>query len=392
MAPTFVSLFSGCGGFDLGFAQAGFRCTAAVDIDPAAASVHATNFKSPFLLHDLSSRLLPPLPGHPDVVIAGPPCQGFSTAGKRELYDPRNELLRIAGELAIRLRPKVFLLENVRGVISGLHKRHWEQLKGVLKKNYALAELCCLGTEMGVPQIRRRMVLMAWKRGRDVKIELPKLPAQDLRSALIGVEKVADHNPKLLHPGSRLFMIAKRIKEGQKLSNVRGGPSAVPTWEIPEVFGQVTAGEKKCLEALRVARRRFRLRRSGDADPVKPEFITMVAGHDVSADLMALLEKKYIRKIGDAFDLTHTFNGKFRRLRWNSPSLTVDTRFGSPRYFLHPEEQRGYTAREAARIQGFPDEFVFEGTDSTRFRLIGNAVPPPLARSLATFVRGAFLT
>ncbi|MFZ0932431.1 MAG: DNA cytosine methyltransferase [Syntrophobacteraceae bacterium] len=391
MEPTFVSLFSGCGGFDLGFTEAGFRCLTAVDVEPAAARVHVKNFQASFLLHDLSSKTLPGLSVRPDVLIAGPPCQGFSTAGKREFDDPRNELLRTAGELALALKPKVFVLENVRGVISGSHKQYWDRLKHTLKDKYEVEELCCLGTEMGVPQIRKRMVLLAWERGREVRIEIQKLEAGDLRSALLGVENVPDHIPKFLPPNSKLLLIAKKIKQGQKLSNVRGGTNAIPTWEIPEVFGQVTNGEKRCLEALRAARRRFRLRPFGDADPVGLELISEVAGYDVSKEIASLLEKHYVRKMNGALDLTHTFNGKFRRLHWDRPSLTVDTRFGSPRYFLHPEQHRGFTSREAARIQGFPDSFVFEGSDSERFRLIGNAVPPPLAKLIATFIRDAFL-
>ena len=72
-------------------------------------------------------------------------------------------------------------------------------------------------------------------------------------------------------------------------------------------------------------------------------------------------------------------------MSWDKPSHTVDTRFGAPRYFLHPNEHRGFTVREAARIQGFPDDYVFHGDEKFQYRLIGNAVPPPLARLAAEF-------
>src|SRR5258708_3791391 len=106
---------------------------------------------------------------------------------------------------------------------------------------------------------------------------------------------------------------------------------------------------------------------------------------------MGLIAKNYIRRVGDCFDLVHTFNGKFRRLRWDQPSLTVDTRFSSPRYFLHPEEQRGFTIREAARIQGFPDDFIFFGESKAQIRHIGNAVPPPVAYQLADLIYNGLL-
>ena len=98
-----------------------------------------------------------------------------------------------------------------------------------------------------------------------------------------------------------------------------------------------------------------------------------------------LLRKGYIRRTGDAYDLAGTFNGKFRRLSWNEPSCTVDTRFGAPRYFLHPDKERGFTVREAARIQGFDDQYVFIGEKNAQYRLIGNAVPPPLGNLAADY-------
>lgn len=101
----------------------------------------------------------------------------------------------------------------------------------------------------------------------------------------------------------------------------------------------------------------------------------------------SLIHKGYIRRTGDECDLVGTFNGKYRRLSWSEPSYTVDTRFGAPRYFLHPDEQRGFTVREAARIQGFRDDYIFHGNEAAQYRVIGNAVPPPLAVQAAEFTR-----
>ncbi len=98
-----------------------------------------------------------------------------------------------------------------------------------------------------------------------------------------------------------------------------------------------------------------------------------------------------MREIGDTHDLTGAFNGKYRRLSWDKPSNTVDTRFGSPTYFLHPEEQRGFTVREAARIQGFPDSFIFSGTEKEQYQMVGNAVPPPMAKKIALQIRKLLL-
>ena len=99
-----------------------------------------------------------------------------------------------------------------------------------------------------------------------------------------------------------------------------------------------------------------------------------------------LIAKGYLRRVEEGIDLVGTFNSKFRRLAWDKPSCTVDTRFGAPRYFLHPSQQRGFTVQEAARIQGFPDRYVFQGNEQAQYRVIGNAVPPPLGSFAADIV------
>ena len=123
-------------------------------------------------------------------------------------------------------------------------------------------------------------------------------------------------------------------------------------------------------------------------NPLSTAILKKEFGRDWLALVRVLHGKGYLRQIGKAYDLAHTFNGKFRRLSWDEPSPAVDTRFGQPRYFLHPQESRGLSVREAARIQGFPDSFIFSGSRQTQFRLVGNAVPPPLALSIANVVRG----
>jgi DNA (cytosine-5)-methyltransferase 1 len=197
--------------------------------------------------------------------------------------------------------------------------------------------------------------------------------------ALKGVETQPNHNPRRLIPHTRDWHIAKRIKAGQKLSNVRGGDNSVSTWQIPEVFGAITESERTVLELLRRLRRQDRKRDFGDADPVSYERLQIALGNTFKRNVEGLIAKGYVRRVGGCVDLVGTFNGKYRRLTWEKPSCTVDTRFGEPRYFLHPSQLRGFTVREAARIQAFPDSYVFQGDEQTQYRLIGNAVPPPLA-------------
>jgi len=239
--------------------------------------------------------------------------------------------------------------------------------------------------DLGMAQLRRRAFLMAWRTGREVRFLRPGLRAGRLVDALHGVASAANHEPRLLPPGSAERRIAVRVRPGQKLCNVRGGPNAVPTWSIPEVFGEVTPEEITVLEMLRRLRRQARARDFGDADPVSPARLETALGAPFKRLVASLAAKGYVRRTDDHLDLAQTFNGKFRRLSWDDPSHTVDTRFGAPRYFLHPDEHRGFTVREAARIQGFPDDYIFHGDERSQFRLIGNAVPPPLAHLAAEF-------
>jgi DNA (cytosine-5)-methyltransferase 1 len=210
----------------------------------------------------------------------------------------------------------------------------------------------------------------------------------------MGASSQPNHRPNQITKNSREWHIAKRIKPGQKLSNVRGGENAVATWDIPEVFGKVTEHERTVLELLRRLRRQERRRDHGDADPVSIARLESAFGYPFHRLVEGLILKGYLRRIDDDVDLVGTFNGKFRRLAWDKPSCTVDTRFGSHRYFLHPTKQRGFSVREAARIQGFADGYVFKGGEQAQFRLIGNAVPPPLgmyAAQIAKRLLGASL-
>lgn len=390
---NFLSLFCGCGGFDLGFINAGFKCMGAYDIDPIATNVHKLNINSPVFIYDLSTYKLPHSVNNVDVIIAGPPCQGFSTAGRRRLDDPRNELLITAAKIAINIKPKVFLIENVSGVKAGEHSKYWDSLQLLLRNSgYRTAELRCDVSKMGIAQSRTRMLLIAWSNGKNPQITIPSTQPVALRDVLTNIHNVVNHDVKLLPKDSNTALIAKHIKAGQKLCNVRGGVNSVHTWDIPRVFGVTTRKERALLESMIYFRRRYRTREYGDADPVSLSILTKHHGRSVKALLTSLEAKDYIRKIDGKYDLKNTFNGKYRRLRWDKPSYTVDTRFGDPKYFLHPSCNRGFTVREAARIQGFPDNFIFYGSQRDQYRMIGNAVPPPLGMFLAGFIKEGLLS
>ena len=386
---TFASLFSGCGGFDLGFAARGFRSKGAFDCDPEAVGNFAANVDGPVNCVDLTQGIPDEqLLFGVDALIAGPPCQGFSTAGKRLLNDERNHLLTLTGTLAQRVSPKVLVVENVSGALSGEHANYLKSLDNMMRlAGYRTHTMRCQAADLGMAQLRRRVLFFAWRTGRDILFTTPNTPRGELRTVLAGAEKQPNHHPIRLTKNSRDWYIAQRIKPGQKLSNVRGGLNAVATWDIPEVFGSVTKHERTVLELLRRLRRQERQRDHGDADPVSIARLEAALGSSFHRLLEGLITKGYLRRVDGGIDLVGTFNGKFRRLTWDKPSCTVDTRFGAPRYFLHPSQQRGFTVRDAARIQGFPDDYVFQGNEQAQYRVIGNAVPPPLGAFAADIVK-----
>lgn len=383
----FASLFSGCGGFDLGFISQGFRSCGAFDCDSDALNNYSRNIDGPVKVVDLNDGIpdADSLKGI-DALIAGPPCQGFSTAGKRILHDKRNHLLTLTGHLALQIKPKVLVVENVSGALFGEHAHYWMELDETMRfGGYQTHTVRWQAADFGMAQKRTRMFFFAWRTGRMISFVPKKLASGNLRSCLSGVSTVPNHQPRLLNHGSNELMIARRIRPGQKLCNVRGGPNAVATWDIPEVFGQISENERTVLELLRRLRRQERQRDFGDADPVSLPRLKAALGNSFCSIVDILVAKGYLRRVNGGIDLVGTFNGKFRRLSWDKPSCTVDTRFGSPRYFLHPSQQRGFTVREAARIQGFADDYIFHGNEKTQFRLVGNAVPPPLGAHAAKF-------
>ncbi len=394
-SSNYISLFCGCGGFDTGFKENGFSCVGAYDIDVSVIDVYKRNLETKVHLHDLTCHELPGnIPQDIDVIVAGSPCQGFSTLGKRKLNDPRNELLLTGGLLAIKYKAKVFVCENVLGSLSGKHKMYWNKLLRLLKNaGYRTKLVTYDASDLGIPQTRKRIILYSWKSDNliDLEIKQPIFRKKKLSEVLSDLIDVENHNLDYIDIDSKEHIIASHINQGQKLSNVRGGERSIHTWDIPEVFGQVDDDEKAILNRIMKLRRQIRRRKNGDADPVEIKLLydnIKLEKNKFYSIIESLTAKGYIKKINSKFlDLTHTFNGKFKRLSLIGLSPTVDTRFGSYKHFLHPFENRAFSVREAARIQGFKDDFIFTGNIKKQYQMIGNAVPPPLSFEIAKNVK-----
>ena len=132
--PTFLSLFSGCGGLDLGFVNAGFKCLLAVDNDHDALHVHASNIGAPTQVVDMASGRPPDeILRSVDAFVCGPPCQGFSSMGGRRIDDPRNTLLVGVAKLAATFMPRLVVIENVLGARSPNHNHYWQEANGLLR-------------------------------------------------------------------------------------------------------------------------------------------------------------------------------------------------------------------------------------------------------------------
>lgn len=327
--PKIVSLFSGAGGLDLGFKQAGFTVSVAFDSSEAAIRTHRRNFpRAKAVVADLL-ELQPegvvtqvkdkiPLGGR-IAVIGGPPCQGFSRANVgSQSTDPRNQLptlyLKIVEALQRLYTVEFIVFENVLGIRD---KKHAETYKALLTRIEALGfdvtekELCAL--DFGVPQNRRRIVLSGMRKGQEY---LPVKP---------------------------------RKRKG--LKTVR---QAIGGLKAPAYFKR----------------------------GMKPEDIPVHPNHWT-------MQPKSPRFDDPEGEAKVDVNGRrsFKRLLWHEPSRTIA--FGHREIHIHPSGRRRLSIYEALRLQGFPESFVLEGNLSQQVEQVSNAVPPPLGRAVALAVKCA---
>ena len=372
--------------------MAGFQCAGAFDKDKKVISVHKKNIESKQSdVLDLSLKESYSSIPHAEVLIAGPPCQGFSTAGKLKDDDHRNSLLQVVSRISKIIEPKVIVVENVPGLKSSRMSHHYKRLiRSLEEQHYKTDTIICDSSGYGVPQHRKRLFIIAWNNKLNFKNNITLNDMKERKSVndvLANINTALNnHAPKLLSSDTNDFLIASCIKAGQKLCDVRGGPHSIHTWDIPEVYGVIDDEEKMILELVRSLRRKKRRRDFGDSDPVLIQCIKDELSFSPNMYIKSLIKKGYLCKKEKGIDLKRSFNGWYRRLDGMGFSPTVDTRFGRPKYFLHPTENRGLTVREAARLQTFPDSFIFEGTDADQYRMIGNAVPPKMAQVIAQYI------
>lgn len=350
---TVIDLFSGIGGFSEGFAQARFKkqpiyeLRLLVDSDPEAAYTFKRNKPAiPFWVQDVSRISPGSLLEHSqadgiDILIGGPPCQGFSSAGKRLFDDPRNALLGIFVKIAKELKPRVILLENVPNLFTGGHGKYGEELLDNLDKAGYLPVAKVLHAEkFGVPQMRRRVFVIGLRK--DLSISSPDFPDYPLIS--VNVEQAIGDLPSL------------KAGEGQDPSHYAMSPQSdfqkMCRTKSALLFNHIAPNHSKSL--------------------VKKISIIPEGGANRHLPPKKRFSENY-------------FSQAYARLHRNEFAYTITGSFlnpGSGR-FIHYNDIRALTIREAARLQSFDDSFVFHGTMSAQERHIGNAVPPVLAKALA---------
>jgi len=330
----FIDLFSGCGGFSHGLEMAGHRCLLGVDFNADAIESFKHNHPhAKTFLGDIktlkSSQLQKMLNGQKvDMVVGGPPCQGFSTVGKGEAHDERNQLFKEFVRVVKQLEPKVVLFENVTGLVA---KKNEKILKNIFtlfeKLGYSMDAMILNSEEFGVPEKRRRTIIMGVKGGEGL---FPSPTHGESRKKLVTVAEVF-----------------------KNLKNKRG-----------EIFNHdVSLAEIKKIE-----------------DRERLKFIPPGCGIRYKND-----EKKYLpKKLWYDVDWSKLKENRFRqtrlqRLPLDQPSPTILTARTS---YYHPRENRYLTPREAAACQSFPNDFKFFGSQTSVFRQIGNAVPPLMAKSI----------
>lgn len=370
-----VSLFSGAGGLDLGLDNAGFTMVAAVERDQHARATLQANcgrFRFPdfTLFEDVNTLTGEDLlvaagvrRGGLDLLSGGPPCQPFSTAGHRlSIIDPRGSLFGRYLQLAEELQPRFFVIENVRGVLSAALKHRPLDQRGNGHKPLAPNErLGSLLSEAILPGIRNRL-------GYQVTYGL-------VNAADYGVPQIRQ---RVIFIGSRDHELAEagRTPGINELVRPTHAKTPTPGQSVWRTLGDALEGLVETeLEVLRYS-------------PARAAILAQVPPGKNWRHIRDSCADDYLRQVmGGAYSSSGGRVGFWRRLRFEAPSPTLPASpIQKATSLCHPVETRPLSVREYARVQQFPDEYVFSGPTSAKYTQIGNAVPVGLAEAVGAAV------
>jgi DNA (cytosine-5)-methyltransferase 1 len=385
-APTVMDLFSGAGGLSEGFIRAGFRLVTAVDSDPVALKTLWLNH--PALRRDnaiatdvreLRPARLKKLLGHRrlDVLVGAPPCQGFSTVGFRSktavtgyrlLKDDRNFLFEYLVDIALQLRPRLFLMENVPGMRTARRDdlSFLDTAARMLERGgaYRTAVWHLNATTLGVPQDRTRCFLVAsledtlpiaprgeYQDIRKPNFDVDSLPPITLDEALLGIPPISAGTGTSVESWNVSLRSSKDLRQRRYLRKFKLLAAS------PVIYNHFARyNNERDLEL-------YALLRPGE------DSVHALERHG-RADLM-----RYRRDV---------FDDKYARLRGDRPCKTIVSHLAKDgNGYIHPREVRNITVREAARVQSFRDDYVFCGSPTDQWIQVGNAVPPLLSEAIA---------
>lgn len=347
MKPTVIDLFAGVGGLSLGFEQAGFHVVLANEYDDEIAAAYRKNhLETKMVVGDITALNLEDtfgvFAGKIDVIIGGPPCQGFSQKGQRKtIHDKRNFLFKYYVKVVELVRPRYFVMENVPNLLTAengyFRKEIVELFNGM---GYSLNTGILNAADYGVPQNRRRAVIIGKRDG-----EAPSLPIKTEQRVTIW-DAIGD-------------LAYLESGEGQEEQQYADLPASD--------YAKSLRGDM-CVLHNHVATKHSKL----------------------ALERLALIPPNCGKEVLPDEHLTKSiYSGTWSRMIKDDISVTITTRFDTPSSgrFTHPYLNRAITVREAARIQSFPDSFVFTGTKSSQMKQVGNAVPPRLANAIATVIK-----
>lgn len=353
-----IDLFAGAGGLSVGFKQLSglsYRSVWANDFNQYAAETYTRNFGTQCHHGDIvdilsdSETVIP----EADIVVGGPPCQGFSLLNKLRADDPRKKLWIPFMEVIDRSRARTFVMENVPQLLGSLE--HEEILQWAKARGFRVWSGILLAADYGVPQLRRRAILVG----------------------------SMDADPTLFFPPKRTNYDPTKPPQQLVLYGGTYTPTARPWRTVRDAIGDLPAPVgteiRKEHPPLDLHFGRNPTAKSIARYKAIPE--QGMNRFDLQKNAPELTPDCWIRKKSGGTDL-------FGRLWWDRPAFTIRTEFFKPEKgrYLHPEQHRPITHREAARFQSFPDDFVFTGSKIQIARQIGNAVPPLLGAAIAKAV------